>query len=51
MRKTLLAVSHLRQRAEADCLPVCAQAPQTAPRHSFELSMLRFDSRCVILGV
>lgn len=25
MPKTLLAVSHLRQRAAADCLPVCAQ--------------------------
>ena len=25
MPKTLLAVSHLRQRAEADCVPVCAQ--------------------------
>jgi ABC-type bacteriocin/lantibiotic exporter with double-glycine peptidase domain len=25
MPKTLLAVSHLRQQAESDCLPVCAQ--------------------------
>lgn len=25
MPKTWLAVSHLRQRAESDCLPICAQ--------------------------
>ena len=25
MPKTLLSVSHLRQRAEADCLPICVQ--------------------------
>ena len=53
MPKTLLAVSHLRQRAAADCLndPYFAEAPQPVSRAAFELSLLRFDYRCAILAV